>query len=64
MKHERFTVLLKRPYEAPSLQSFTVNTAQMLAASGNPEVRTTGAKADTDYDALVKGRNNFNFDWE
>ena len=39
---------------------------QMLAASGDPKVHTTGEKASTKYDALVKEDKSYNVwddDW-
>ena len=39
---------------------------QMLVASGDPEVHTTGEKASTDYNALVKENKSYNVwndDW-
>lgn len=44
----------KKPYNEPCLTVLRTAPMQMLAVSGDPELRKTSDKADTNYDALTK----------
>ena len=48
------TAAQKRPYMSPQLLTLVISHTQMLAASGDPLVRTSSDKASTDYEALTK----------
>ena len=52
----------KEPYNEPCLTVLRTAPMQMLAVSGDPKLRKTSDKADTNYDALSK-ENNFDFEW-
>ena len=56
----------KKAYQEPCMTVLRTAPMQMLAASGDPEVHTTGEKASTNYDALVKEDKSYNVwddDW-
>ena len=54
MKKDIQTAAQKRPYMSPQLLTLVISHTQMLAASGDPLVRTSSDKASTDYQALTK----------
>ena len=54
MKKDIQTAAQKRPYMMPQMLSVVISHTQMLAASGDPLVRTSSDKASTDYQALTK----------
>ena len=54
MKKDIQTAAQKRPYMMPQMLSVVISHTKMLAASGDPLVRTSNDKASTDYQALTK----------
>ena len=52
----------KKPYNEPCLTVLRTAPMQMLAVSGDPELRKTSDKADTNYDALSK-ENSIGIEW-
>lgn len=52
----------KKPYNEPCLTVLRTAPMQMLAVSGDPELRKTSDKADTNCDALSK-ENSIDFEW-
>lgn len=49
---------VKHSYMAPAMHIFHVSPMQLIATSGDPVVRTTSERVDTDTEALVKGNTN------
>lgn len=52
----------KKPYNEPRLTVVRTAPTQMLAVSGDPELRKTSDKADTNCDALSK-ENSIGIEW-
>ncbi len=55
----------KKPYTRPCLMVLRTAPMRMLAASGDPVIRTTSSKVDVERAALVK-QNDYNIwddDW-
>ena len=52
----------KKPYNEPCLTVLSTAPMQMLAVSGDPELRKTSEKADDYYEALTKEELD-DFEW-